>query len=27
VFVTVLLFWLGQRERFNKPLPLLELRW
>jgi len=27
VFVTVLLFWLGQRERFNKPLPLLEMRW
>jgi hypothetical protein len=27
VVVTLLLFWLSQRERFNKPLPLLELRW
>jgi hypothetical protein len=27
VLVTLLLFWLSQRERFNKPLPQLELRW
>jgi hypothetical protein len=27
VVVTLLLFWLSQRERFNKPLPLLEMRW
>ena len=27
VVVTLLLFWLSQRERFNKPLPALELRW
>jgi hypothetical protein len=27
VFVALLLFWLSQRERFNKPLPVIELRW
>jgi hypothetical protein len=27
LFCTLMLFWLSQRERFNKPLPELNLRW